>query len=291
MGGAASTLNAEQSAELTSKLKAAYEICNADNLEDEIIQSSMQYEYRVLLEKFNSVPPQEIKKIQIPKIVGSDLTKLSESSTPKAVPVSARKEDTKVSARQQAKDNSAAKDAAITASKAKPTRRRSFDPSGMKKTVEGVNVADALKKAQEVSQSAAELPSLPVVPEVVDSWDSVSQQPFCTVCQMAFKSMAFLERHTKYSDLHTKNVLKTGGAVAAPVVAAVEAIPSIPEDSTVSVSAQSTSLAAKFMSKQVEGTDYKLLYTGETFRLHSHLLLINSCCAKAPSSSGATSAL
>jgi hypothetical protein len=264
MGGAASTLNAEQSAELTSKLKAAYEICNADNLEDEIIQSSMQYEYRMLLEKFNPIPVQDMKKIEIPKIAGSDLGKIAESSTPKTVPISARKEDNKVSARQQAKDNSAAKDAASTAAKAKPTRRRSFDPSGIKKTVEGTSVVDALKKVQETSQSAAELPSLPVVPEVVDSWDSVSTQPFCTVCQMAFKSMAFLERHTKYSDLHIKNALKAGGAVAAPVVAVVETIASIPEDSTVvSGSAQSTSLAAKFMSKQVEGTDYKLLYTGE----------------------------
>eukprot|EP01034_Spumella_vulgaris_P022122 gene22122-28227_t len=138
---------------------------------------------------------------------------------------------------------------------------------GMKKTVEGTSVADALKKAQEVSQSAAQLPSLPVVPEVVDSWDSVSTQPFCTVCQMAFKSMAFLERHTKYSDLHTKNAAKQGGAAMVSVAPKMEVVAPIAEDSSVSVSASghSTSLAAKFLSKQVEGTDYKLLYTGSKF--------------------------
>lgn len=82
---------------------------------------------------------------------------------------------------------------------------------------------------------------------------------------MAFKSMAFLERHTKYSDLHTKNALKQGGASAALVAPVVVATPMIPEDSSVTASSGTTSLAAKFMSKQVEGTDYKLLYTGSKF--------------------------
>ena len=45
-------------------------------------------------------------------------------------------------------------------------------------------------------------------PPITDCWDSVTQQPFCTICQMAFKSIAFLERHNKYSDLHKSNVLK-----------------------------------------------------------------------------------
>ena len=39
-----------------------------------------------------------------------------------------------------------------------------------------------------------------------DSWESVTDQPFCSVCQMAFKTQGFLDRHSKYSNLHKMNV-------------------------------------------------------------------------------------
>jgi hypothetical protein len=47
----------------------------------------------------------------------------------------------------------------------------------------------------------------PVKPDV-DAWDSVTAQPYCNVCDMVFKSQAFLEKHIKYSELHAKLLRK-----------------------------------------------------------------------------------
>ena len=82
-----------------------------------------------------------------------------------------------------------------------------------------------------------------------DSWDSVSQQPFCAVCQMAFKSLTFLDRHVKYSDLHVKNVNKQKEASEpTPIGTADEMFP--------------VSQSGKMEAKQIEGKHYRLLYSG-----------------------------
>lgn len=44
---------------------------------------------------------------------------------------------------------------------------------------------------------------------LADSWDSVTVQPCCEVCEMVFKSDAVLQRHLKYSELHAKLTNKT----------------------------------------------------------------------------------
>lgn len=102
--------------------------------------------------------------------------------------------------------------------------------------------------------------------DVVDSWDSVSQQPYCKICQMAFKSEAFLERHVKFSDLHIQNVKKANGEL--------EAAKLPPPEETKPI-----------LTKQVEGEHYKLLYTGskffwrtqDTFDLHFYLHMLPNC--------------
>jgi hypothetical protein len=43
-------------------------------------------------------------------------------------------------------------------------------------------------------------------PPAVDSWDSITQQPYCNICQMAFKSISFLDRHVNHSTIHAHNV-------------------------------------------------------------------------------------
>jgi hypothetical protein len=95
-----------------------------------------------------------------------------------------------------------------------------------------------------------------------DSWESVTQQPFCALCQMTFKSMGFLDRHTKYSDVHAKRLIATQTAGGSPegCLSPAIATPSVQE----------------------EGVHYRLLYHGSKFfwkfqksidlTIYSHLL-------------------
>ena len=81
-----------------------------------------------------------------------------------------------------------------------------------------------------------------------DSWDSVSEQPFCNTCAMAFKSFPILDRHIKYSDIHSANVKKLEMAVNCKTTAV---------DSNTNIDEK--------RGKMVEGRDYKLLYYGSKF--------------------------
>mmetsp|Transcript_30615 Transcript_30615/g.51716 ORF Transcript_30615/g.51716 Transcript_30615/m.51716 type:complete len:478 (+) Transcript_30615:77-1510(+) len=120
------------------------------------------------------------------------------------------------------------------------TRRRSFDTSRADK-----KKAASVQVQVQVSSSEA---TLPTATEIVDSWDSVTQQPFCDICRMAFKSLAFLDRHVQYSDLHRKNLSKKEMDNTPLQTAVVEEI-QVPAK-------------LELFSAQVEGKDYKLLYTG-----------------------------
>ena len=81
-----------------------------------------------------------------------------------------------------------------------------------------------------------------------DSWDSVSEQPFCNACAMAFKSFPILDRHIKYSDIHSANVKKL----------------EIAQNSNTAAVDSNTNIDEK-RGKMVEGRDYKLLYYGSKF--------------------------
>jgi len=98
-----------------------------------------------------------------------------------------------------------------------------------------------------LAASASE-PNIAPVVEEVDNWDSVTQQPFCKICEMGFKSMPFLERHVKYSDIHAKNVAFTQET-------------SLEGSPTNFVG----NMSMKVTAKQVEGIDFKLLYAGSKF--------------------------
>jgi len=121
----------------------------------------------------------------------------------------------------------------------KPTRRRSFGQQTAKE-----KPADTLSE----SQSAAAMASVvaeTAAPEI-DSWDSVSEQPYCPVCSMGFKTPSALQRHVNYSDLHLKQVekLEKEGKAIAPGASPL----------------RKDKHTAKAV--QEEGTHYRLLYSG-----------------------------
>eukprot|EP01034_Spumella_vulgaris_P028760 gene28760-35676_t len=67
---------------------------------------------------------------------------------------------------------------------------------------------------------------------------------------MAFKSPAFLERHVKYSDIHTRNLKMQAEAVERG------------ELNDFSLPGFGSTASTKFIPKQIEGQHYKCLYTG-----------------------------
>lgn len=73
---------------------------------------------------------------------------------------------------------------------------------------------------------------------------------------MAFKSPAFLDRHVKYSDIHTRNVNQQKEAAENPAAASSK------ELSKDVLPIFGTTPSAKLNPKQVEGQHYKCLYTG-----------------------------
>ena len=145
-------------------------------------------------------------------------------------------------------------------SRAPPTRRRSY---GEKETARLTKGTGSPSKSASASLNATQSePVLSPLPDTVtvevnstenlsDHWDSVTQLPYCTVCQMAFKSVSVLDRHIKYSEMHLKAVKKAEGEASSSSSAAAEA--EVPV------------LAPIPIPRQVEGQDYKLLYYGSKF--------------------------
>lgn len=64
------------------------------------------------------------------------------------------------------------------------------------------------KSFENIKQIAKSPEDVVLVAEEKDVWDSVSQQPYCKICSMAFKSHVFLDRHNKYSEFHARSAMK-----------------------------------------------------------------------------------
>lgn len=128
-------------------------------------------------------------------------------------------------------------------------RRRSFD-----------NKASPDKKPEptllsEVSSSTS-LPNIQLE-EVVDNWDSVTQQPYCDICKMVFKNVPFLERHIKYSSVHSDNLKLVSGEckeISSPGPSLSQFAKKYKE-----------SISQINIAPQEEGTHYRLLYSGSKF--------------------------
>jgi hypothetical protein len=74
-----------------------------------------------------------------------------------------------------------------------------------------------------------------------DSWESVTEQPYCPVCDLVFKSSSLLKKHVDFSSVHASNIKKI-------------------ED-----------LEKNEFTLQEEGVDYKLMYSGSKFYWRSKL--------------------
>eukprot|EP00428_Durinskia_dybowskii_P062089 CAMPEP_0170382588 /NCGR_PEP_ID=MMETSP0117_2-20130122/15028_1 /TAXON_ID=400756 /ORGANISM="Durinskia baltica, Strain CSIRO CS-38" /LENGTH=553 /DNA_ID=CAMNT_0010638247 /DNA_START=56 /DNA_END=1717 /DNA_ORIENTATION=+ len=278
MGSSASTLSKEQSVKLTQTLKNRYEEYKVAGMPESEIQTKLTNEYHEIVAKLKlealtmnvNTEPAKLGKI------GKAATSSSASKLPGRGSFEEGKSMTP-------KSNSSSKLGGLGSSKlgggvsgkGGGTRRRSFDGNkggGAATAAAAAATAAAnavLNKAATAAEPNTDSATAPVSPnptsadatlmsslacqstDQVDSWDSITQQPFCTICQMAFKSNTFLDRHVKYSDLHIKNVQKQKNA-ANP---SVTDIGSVDEMFPVSQS-------GKMEAKQVEGKHYRLLYSG-----------------------------
>ena len=221
MGAAASSLSPEQKVALTRHLEKAYSQLSDDRLEDDIVKDSMVREYNVMVVTMHK---STAKAENIDHVKEVTLKMNTSKTEPVLVKQLSRSSSTSLKNKKATKFS----------------RRRSFDQTSRH---DG-------HKSQIVAAAAEVASKLSATPEnAVDSWDSVTHQPFCTTCQMAFKSQDFLDRHMKFSDLHNKNLEKSKCAIA------VDKNPITSTDAGVGMVLQS----------QVEGVHYKLLYTGSKF--------------------------
>lgn len=238
MGSAASSqsLTKDQKAFITQKLKKLYDEGAAT--EDPVaLNNTLSAEYARLADTFVRLNAEMKESVATPRGGGGNTP-----STPRAV-VSV----TRASFGDKEKSTSTKGRSDLSGGKAGPKaragRRRSFDLSATKKAV-GASEPNQIELALAISRSAAEMPTLQ---EVADSWDSVTTQPFCDTCKMAFKSLAFLERHVKFSSIHADNVKKIKPEGLA-------ALTSPPKPSK-----------KEILVAQQEGTHFRLLYSGNKF--------------------------
>lgn len=90
----------------------------------------------------------------------------------------------------------------------------------------------------------------------IDNWSSVTQQPYCDICKMFFKSDAFLNRHLKYSNLHVDNEKRLTDKGKESIV---------PLLSSPLPKGKITKETILKNTGQEEGIHYRLLYSGNKF--------------------------
>lgn len=275
MGSAASTLTSEQSSKLTHILKEKYEKYQEEKLNDDEIRAKITEEYNHIIADLKKSHPAGNERSSRPSSGQPHHVKTSRPSSPGGEKSAPR---VGLSSKFHGKSNALNSGSAKGGAAKGGARRRSFDQSTAgaapanpaKKVPPAVVPAEAsvtddgstkdstvpppvateaaTATVTEAAPVVAEAHTAEKAPEAVDSWDSVRHQPFCTICQMAFKSDAFLDRHVKFSDLHIQNVKRkeAGEGVAGHPA---------PGDGA--------AVAHELLKpKQVEGEHFKMLYTG-----------------------------
>jgi len=220
MGGSVSTLSTTNAAKLTHALRDRYEECKLNpDWTDADIQTNLTMEYirlkQHLLEEQASCVffEKQDKSVNVSSLNAAKHAHGIEAS---------------MSESHLLKKSTSGKLA--SGMRSKLSRRRSFDKSATNNATPPKKIQSPMKDASPVECVTFnhDTPDEPTV----DVWDSVTEQPYCKACSMAFKSIAFLDRHVKYSVLHAQSV----GAASIPSERPYE-----------------------------EGTDYKLMYSGCKF--------------------------
>eukprot|EP01039_Chlorochromonas_danica_P010255 gene10255-11350_t len=294
MGSSASTLSKDQSIDLTKDLREHYERYKSQGLSDADIHQKLIADYDKKVGQIHT-PTSKAKAEAGAHQLGKNPSKSGLSS--RRIPLG------EGASGKHARVGTAGGPGGGGTSKT-PTRRRSFDtnaanrkpvpppvvdatvkatPNSSAKVGNSESTENTVKSAQSVQAIAGEHPPLSGVASdaalqsaqiVVDSWDSVTTQPFCNLCQMAFKSEAFLQRHVKFSDLHIQNVKKqqqanNEGVAAAEVVVAPAPTVSTPllvtpQDPKPKENPLQDGLLVA-VANQIEGLHFKMLYTGSKF--------------------------
>ncbi len=238
MGGGAS-LDKDQNILLTRELKTEYENIakNHPDWNDETIKGLLEQKYQEIVARF-----------QKPLVKSPEKSPEKHQNVASPVPI-VKKEG------QRGGGIKAVPQKKTTLRPDKGgTRRRSFgdekDKMPKAAAAAAVAIVNSLDKitpgspvALAQSQSTPLIESVQPTAPAVDSWDSVDQQPYCKLCAMAFKTISFLERHVKYSDMHAKALKKQTEA----------------EASSHSGENNDTN---KLQEKQQEGVHYRMLYSG-----------------------------
>lgn len=263
MGSASSIAQtAEQKAIVAHKLKEFYE--KHKGLTDVELQQQLSVEYSKLMSELLHQKPEHQPE--------SHHGKGNEASIPTTEGASTKASNRGFLERQQSNRGGPKKTTKVAEKSSasttdRPARRRSYDQLPTKKQpAEVVTLAQSLSAvtlptATELLSQSAPLNITATEANVVapasvtngnaDSWDSVSEQPYCDVCKMAFKSVSFLERHRKFSSLHLDNEKRKQTGEKAALA------PPPPKELT-----KKEELT---VVKQEEGTHYRLLYSGCKF--------------------------
>lgn len=259
--------NDTQKAEIAKKLMAIYNNPENAGKSTEDLQALLVSEYESIVSTFSSSDDRK-SVAQSPR----------ESAEPKINPSPTGK-STKRTARDGLLQRSFDRDGNSQSTKGNrkgPTRRRSFDQSATvdtkssldasSKTGAGAVVAEVVEKIASTDNQSQSAPNMDISSTAVDSWDSVSTQPYCDLCKMAFKNKAFLERHVKYSSLHIQNEKAAKAAKGEHVDEEKH------HDTNHTDERPSTTpppphpeLEESKQPDQEEGRDYRLLYSGSKF--------------------------
>uniref|UniRef100_A0A7S0XDU4 Uncharacterized protein n=1 Tax=Chromulina nebulosa TaxID=96789 RepID=A0A7S0XDU4_9STRA len=129
-----------------------------------------------------------------------------------------------------------------------------ISPKNIQKSSSVDSTDDQKLDTAEITRS----PSLssPTAVTKIDNWDSVTELPFCIICKMSFKSVAFLDRHIKFSEVHQKNIEDAQQSARDTALLQSNAL-------SQTVTSKGTDLVLKKL--QEEGVDYRLVYSGSKF--------------------------
>lgn len=286
MGGAGSSLlNEEQKAVISKSLQEQFDYCQALGMEPELINDTLTIDYHKNIRKL--YPDYVIPDFERHGVTAAAKRRNSKNNLT-SQPSSRRGSFDRPSLSRRNSGDDLRKYMAPTAASLAPkvvtnakqkkgTRRRSYDSplQPVERTKEVLNTM------MDINEQTPALPEQPVSPETpalprepeqpVDSWDSITEMPYCTTCEMAFKSKAFLDRHRKYSEIHAYNDKKKNGPTEGEVAGEKEKVKQIELKNTLPLPENNDP-----EGKQVEGTHYKLLYHGsklfwknqKTYELH-----------------------